>query len=392
MDDNSLTLKHYQERASQSDHGPQTHAFPFLGLFGEVGSLLSEVKKQQRDSASYVGYKANVLEELGDVLWYVTTIASRANISIVDVAYSAWTDSECVGRAPNTFRFMELQSQQPLFSPTPTPAFETTLMHLAAAVGALANDYRQGIVANDQDTLAAHLIKVLKVLLTAADEAGVTLAEAAENNLEKIFDRWPVDQEFPNLFDEGFPEHEQLPRKITLDIFEYQPQPEKNSYVMQRCNGIYIGNRLTDNMMRLDDYRFHDVFHYAYTAVLGWSPVTRALFRLKRKSDSRIDEGEDGARAVLIEEGIATWLFGQAKKLQFFENMKPGDLSFDLLKNVRKFVSGYEVESRPLWMWEEAILQGYAAFRFLRKHRGGTVHVDMVNHRLTVEKLQSWPT
>ena len=336
--------------------------------------------------------RLNVLEELGDVLWYVTAIASRADISIADVAYSAWKDDECVGRAPKTFRFMELQSQQPLFSPTPTPAFETTLMHLAAAVGALANDYRQGMVANDQGALSAHLIKVLRVLLTAADEAGVTLAKAAENNLVKIFDRWPVDQEFPDLFDEGFPEHEQLPREITLDIFEYQPQPEKNSYVMQRCNGIYVGDRLTDNMMRLDDYRFHDVFHYAYTAVLGWSPVTRALFRLKRKSDSRIDEGEDGARAVLIEEGVATWIFGQAKQLEFFDNLKPGDLSFELLKNVRKFVAGYEVESRPLWMWEEAILQGYAAFQFLRRHRGGSVHVDMLNHRLTVEKLQSWPT
>ena len=31
-------------------------AFPLLGLFGETGSLLSELKKKQRDSASYSGY------------------------------------------------------------------------------------------------------------------------------------------------------------------------------------------------------------------------------------------------------------------------------------------------------------------------------------------------
>ncbi len=30
--------------------------FPLLGLFGETGSLLSEVKKKQRDRASYIGY------------------------------------------------------------------------------------------------------------------------------------------------------------------------------------------------------------------------------------------------------------------------------------------------------------------------------------------------
>ena len=78
-----------------------------------------------------------------------------------------------------------------------------------------------------------------------------------------------------------------------------------------------MGDRLTDNILEPDDYRFHDVFHYAYTAVLGWSPVMRALFKLKRKSQPKIDEAEDGARALLIEEGIATWIFGQAKKLEF---------------------------------------------------------------------------
>ena len=156
---------------------------------------------------------------------------------------------------------------------------------------------------------------------------------------------------------------------------------------MQRYKGINVGDRLTDNMIMLDDYRFHDVFHYAYAAVLGWSPVTRALFRLKRKSDSRIDEGEDGARAVLIEEGIATWIFGQAKELRFYESIERGDISFDLLKSIRKFVAGYEIESRPLWMWEEAILQGYAAFRFLKEKRRGIVHIDMLERRLSIEDL-----
>ena len=156
---------------------------------------------------------------------------------------------------------------------------------------------------------------------------------------------------------------------------------------MQICNGIIIGDRLTDNRVNPDDYRFHDVFHYAYAAILGWSPVTRALFRLKRKSDDRIDEGEDGARAILIEEGVTTWIFGRARQIDFFENVSSGDLSFNLLKDIRKFVAGYEVESCPLWLWEEAILQGYAAFRFFKKHRRGIIHIDMRRRQLTVERL-----
>jgi hypothetical protein len=38
-------------------------------------------------------------------------------------------------------------------------------------------------------------------------------------------------------------------------------------------------------------------------------------------------------------------------------------------------------------MWEEAILQGYAAFRFLQKHRRGRLTADLANRRLTIEEL-----
>jgi NTP pyrophosphatase (non-canonical NTP hydrolase) len=68
----SLTLSEYQLLARKTDtrahEGDKDLAFPLLGLFGEVGSLLSEVKKKQRDPDSYVGYKHSVIEELGDVL------------------------------------------------------------------------------------------------------------------------------------------------------------------------------------------------------------------------------------------------------------------------------------------------------------------------------------
>jgi hypothetical protein len=66
-----LTVADYAARAlstdQRSDSGSLT--FPLLGLFGEIGSLLSEVKKKQRDRASYIGYAGAVVEELGDVLW-----------------------------------------------------------------------------------------------------------------------------------------------------------------------------------------------------------------------------------------------------------------------------------------------------------------------------------
>jgi hypothetical protein len=53
--------------------------------------------------------------------------------------------------------------------------------------------------------------------------------------------------------------------------------------VVQRLYGLNVGDPLTDNSHRPDGYRFHDVFHMSYAVHLGWSPVLRALLKLKRK-------------------------------------------------------------------------------------------------------------
>jgi hypothetical protein len=113
----------------------------------------------------------------------------------------------------------------------------------------------------------------------------------------------------------------------------------------------------------------------------------RALFRLKRKSDPLLDEAQDGARAILIEEGLTSWLFTQAQQLRFFDKVERGGLPLDLLKQVRAFVSGYEAEQCPLWLWEEAILQGYSAFRFLQEKRRARLTIDFEQRELQVAEL-----
>ncbi|MDQ2765460.1 MAG: pyrophosphatase, partial [Pseudomonadota bacterium] len=269
----------------------------------------------------------------------------------------------------------------------PTPAYDRTLLKLAGQVGLLLSRFDTGNHADNRDALSGDLVGVLRLLVQAAEEAGVTLEQAARQNLAKIADRWPAPEERtpPPPFDEGFPPEEQIPRLLEIEVFERQVGD--SLYVFQRCNGINMGDRLTDNIITPDDYRFHDVFHYAYAAVLGWSPTLRALFRLKRKSRPEVDEGQDGARAGLIEEGLATWIFSRAKQLALFEGISPGDLPLDLLKEVRGFVAGYEAENCPLWLWEEAILQGYAAFRRLKEERRGLLRLDLKQHCLLVETL-----
>lgn len=228
------------------------------------------------------------------------------------------------------------------------------------------------------------------MLVQASNEAGVTLEEAAYKNLVKTFDRWPTNPSYPALFDAEYPVEERLPRQMTIEIYERTVNPGQSSekqYVLQRSNGIFIGDRVTDNIPESDDYRFHDVFHYSYAAVLGWSPVARALLRLKRKSNPEIDEGEDGARAILTEEGVSTFIFAYAKQLALFDGQREGDLSFTLLKRVKEFVQGYEVAACPAWLWEKAILDGYSAFRFMREHRRGRLLIDAVQRTLKIEHL-----
>jgi len=383
-----LTVAGYAAQAlmtdQRSDRGSLT--FPLLGLFGETGSLLSEVKKKQRDRTSYVGYAGAVVEELGDVLWYLTIVAARGGLSLSDIAASLGRGNpDWPLAADATLSLASLQPEIMPRSSQPSAAFEKTLLRLAGDVGLLVSDHEAGRLTDNQSALAGRLIAIMRTLVQAANEAGVTLEAAAVKNLAKIFDRWPQKRIYPEPLDAMAESEEQLPRDLYVEVFERDVRGR--TYVFQRCNGINIGDRLTDNAMAADDYRFHDVFHYAYVAVLSWSPVIRALFRLKRKSSAKVDEAQDGARAVLIEEGVTTWIFSQALNLDFFAKMNRGDLPFDLLKHIRQFVTGYEAEQCPLWLWEEAILEGYAAFRFLRQHRRGRVHIDTTNHRLHIERF-----
>jgi NTP pyrophosphatase (non-canonical NTP hydrolase) len=382
-----MTLKEYATEAATTDQRSDgaSLSFPLLGLFGETGSLLSEVKKKQRDRTSYLGYSSAVLEEIGDVLWYLTAVAARGDIRLSAVAATILDDPGDWRRDRPDLTFEQLQPGIINHAAELNPAFETTLLQLAHEVGSLIADHNTGLVPADQDLLAKHLVAIMRRLLQAANEARLTLEAAAIRNLTKIFDRWPKAREYPSPFDEKAEADEKLPRRLEIEIYEREVRGQK--YVFQRCNGIFIGDRLTDNATVADNYRFHDVFHFAHMAVLGWSPVIRALMHLKRKSDPKVDEAQDGARAILIEEGVTTWIFGQAKDLSFFKGLKVGGLPLDMLKQVRQFVAGYEGGERPLWLWEEAILQGYEAFRFLCQHRRGRLIVDMENHSLRIEAL-----
>jgi len=383
-----LKLDYYQGRAQETDQIQQTglEGLPYflLGLFGEVGTLLSALKKKQRDRESYIGYNAAVIEEFGDVLWYFTNIATRASIKLSTLAEKSFRDLKTWDKKKVSLgTFQGIQTKKIGKAPTgnTTGDFEDALIALAGKVGLLLHDLDLEKFAKNRYALSAHLVEIFRALIAAANIAHVNLAEAALSNLEKTNSRWPKIKRYAPLFDENYPKDEQFPRRMAFHLIE-DPRSKK---VIMKLNGVKIGNPLTDNRMVDDDYRFHDVFHLAYMAVLGWSPTIRALLKVKRKTNPKVDDAEDGFRAILIEEGISTLIFQRAARLDYFKHID--SLDYPLLKLIPEFVHGYEVEKCPLWQWEKAILIGFDIFRQFRLHRRGIVIVDLKKRSVVFKEL-----
>ncbi|WP_052742626.1 nucleoside triphosphate pyrophosphohydrolase family protein [Sphingomonas sp. Ag1] len=360
--------------------------FLMMGLFGETGSLLSEVKKKQRDKRAYLSYRASSVEELGDVLWYFANVAKLVPVKLSDLAARAvqsrgWGFKGSQHR-PRTFTALQ-EAGRNFGEPASGRQVERRLLVLAGRVGALV-EIGRGPNA-ERERIIQVLVEILRGLIAAADIAHLSLDEAAQFSLAKSLDRFPSARTWGEPFDNDFDADEQLPRRMEI-TFREKLTPNGAPYVIQQWHGINIGDRLTDNAVVPDDYRYHDVFHLSYVAFLGWSPVMRSLLRLKRKSRPEIDEQQDGARAIITEEGISNWIFAHGLRHHAFEGVT--GLDYGLLKTIRQMVKGYEVEARPLWTWEEAIIRGFEVFRELRKNKGGVVVADMIRHRLTYRALK----
>lgn len=184
-------------------------------------------------------------------------------------------------------------------------------------------------------------------------------------------------------FDSSFKEQEQLPRTFTVSFETLQGSLRSKTKVS--VNGIQVGDIIDDNSLEKDNYRFHDVFHYTFAALLGWSPCTRSMMKRKRKSNELIDEIEDGARATITEEAISLLLFDQAKQTNFFQSFDAVDSR--LLDQIKSMTASFEVSARSKEDWEKAILTGYSLFRDLVKNDGGKIYFNMPNRTAIYQQL-----
>lgn len=319
------------------------------GLVGEAGSLLTELKKTARERQSYPWFAERLIEEAGDFLWYLTRLSTRLAPVLVDCSEM---------RAVLHPRANDATVARPYLR----------LAHLASSLAECLESRR-----GDYLRPLAHLWQYFGALLLAE---GIDPAEVLKANLRKSTAIYSPGTAYHPLFDEDFEAEEQLPRQMTIDFLERRK--DDRVYVIMRSANLNIGDRLTDNAESADAYRYHDAFHLAYAVHLGWSPVIRKLLNCKRKSVRRVDENQDGARAIITEEAVSAIVFQRAKTLQYFDGLSY--VSYSLLKLIREFVVDFEVRDVPSWQWERAILDGFRLFRELRDNQGGRVSLTMTAH------------
>ena len=85
MDTQQMTFNEYQKLAKSTAVYPDGYkmVYPTLGLTGEAGEVAEKVKKYIRDGTAC---RDDLKKELGDVLWYLSAIASDLDLSLEDIA------------------------------------------------------------------------------------------------------------------------------------------------------------------------------------------------------------------------------------------------------------------------------------------------------------------
>jgi len=85
-----MTFEDYQEVARKTAVYPTIGhqiIYPALGLAGEVGELTEKIKKIFRDGDGDVqAHAPHLVKELGDILWYLSTMCDVLGVSLSYVA------------------------------------------------------------------------------------------------------------------------------------------------------------------------------------------------------------------------------------------------------------------------------------------------------------------
>src|SRR5688572_19938462 len=86
-----LNFDEYQNKSSKTAVYPdlgKNFIYPTLGLADEAGEVVGKIKKVLRDDAGIISAdkKIEIKKEMGDVLWYLSQLATELNLKLSDIA------------------------------------------------------------------------------------------------------------------------------------------------------------------------------------------------------------------------------------------------------------------------------------------------------------------
>lgn len=86
-----MNFADYQKKSRKTALYPDLNhnfVYPILGLVGEAGEVAEKVKRVLRDKEGVVDEetRAEIIKELGDVLWYLANLATELGVSLEDIA------------------------------------------------------------------------------------------------------------------------------------------------------------------------------------------------------------------------------------------------------------------------------------------------------------------
>lgn len=419
QDYNKFVVKTDQYKSRSAE---ERRAIALYGLVGEIGSLLAAVKKQllaEGGAAAWDAPNDEIIEELGDVIWYCFSLAQilvpgGVNIFIRDIALlkkEIGADNERAKKIhaaldpskkaqflkaaeefPNTKNMVFADYQKLAFLTARTNG-RVLLEVCLAVLWQLGAELLRKTLPDIELTLNKSVADRKEItvlgeiawhLAAVASLYGVSLDEIVEKNVEKAAFRSTANEPTA-LHDAEADAGQQFPRRFEIAFVSVGPDRARMYY-----KGAQLGDELTDNSYQNDGYRFHDVMHLANVAHLGWSPVLRGLMKLKRKRDPKIDEVEDGARAKIVEELVIKAIHSEGERLALKaqDGKQPrlfadkGQITFKLVKFLHELVRGLEVQKNNAKEWEDAIFEGARIFHALVEERQGTVIVDMEARKL----------
>ncbi len=263
---------------------------------------------------------------------------------------------------------------------------------LAAQIGEVANRLKKKLRDGGdyillKDEVAERIGYALWYLAVLAHELGLNLDTIALRNLKFNERRWPQEADPQRIFldeefDASWPPDKRLPQRLIAHFDTVLMDGLRKTVVSFYPNWpsndgrSVFGDPIDDNSTDEDHYRYHDIFHFAYVAFLGWSPVARALMGRKRKDEENpdVDRIQDGARAKDTEEAATAFIYSYVSQQNFLETSKSIDTG--VLTTVRTLLRHYEVSVRAEKEWEAAILAASEVLRALVKNEGGWVEVN----------------